>query len=277
MCTTLRPLDSRDLPFAHSLSRLAGWNQTLRDWERFLTLGEGGCFLAEYDGCPAGTATTTCYGSDLAWIGMVLVHPDFRRRGIGGKLLHRAINHLRNDRGIACVRLDATPEGRPLYESLGFQAEWGLRRWRREGGGNVTDEALRTPEVSDASCELDEGVFGADRSALLRSLAEGSLAGVSLPDGSFGLMRDGERAVYLGPVTAGSSASGIAMIENLVRQCPGDRVIFWDLPDQNTIATDLALSLGFRPVRELTRMWLGDAPAPFDPSRNFGLAEPGLG
>ena len=277
MCTTLRSLVSRDLSFAHRLSQLAGWNQTRRDWERFLTLGQGGCFLAEYDGVPAGTATTTCYGSDLAWIGMVLVDPGFRRRGIGTDLLQRAIHYLRDERGISCVRLDATPEGRPLYEGLGFQAEWGLRRWRREAVGNQCNEVLLHPEFSDAAFALDKLVFGADRSGLLRSLASGSLAGASLPDGSFGLIRDGERAVYLGPVTAASSVSGATLIENLARQCPGDRVIFWDLPDENFIATDMAVSLGFRPVRELTRMWLGDAPAPSDPLRIFGLAEPGLG
>ncbi|MCB1202766.1 MAG: GNAT family N-acetyltransferase, partial [Verrucomicrobiae bacterium] len=57
---------------------------------------------------PAGTATTTSYASDLAWIGMVLVHPDFRRQGIGTALLERAIRHLREERRVTCVRLDAT-------------------------------------------------------------------------------------------------------------------------------------------------------------------------
>jgi len=47
--------------------------------------------------------------------------------------------------------------------------------------------------------------------------------------------------------------------------------------DENFIATDVAVSLGFRPVRELTRMWLSDATAPTDPLKIFGLAEPGLG
>jgi len=278
MTARLRPLLETDLPFAHGLSRAAGWNQTPTDWQRFLDLGEGGCFLAEHEGEPAGTATTISYGTDLAWIGMVLVDPRFQRRGIGTDLLKGAIQHLREIRGITCVRLDATPAGRPLYEGLGFEAEWGLRRWRREarvGAVDFADEA--TMNLSPESLVLDRVVFGADRSELLHSLTAGSLAGRSLPDGSFGFLRKGERAIYLGPVTAKTTDSGLTLVERLVHAVPAGREIFWDLPDENTAATKLAASLGFVLVRELTRMWLGDHPLPCDPSRIFGLAEPALG
>jgi len=278
MTTRLRPLLETDLPFAHRLSRAAGWNQTPADWQRFLALGKDGCFLAEHEGEPAGTATTTCYGTDLAWIGMVLVDPRFQRRGIGTALLHGAIRYLREDRGITCVRLDATPAGRPLYEGLGFRAEWGLRRWRREERGESTED-FPAPAITltGESLALDRSVFGADRSALLRSLAAGSFGVVTLPDGSFGFVREGERALYLGPVTAASATSGLALAEQLVNTCPPHREIFWDLPDENTAAGELAVSLGFQPVRELTRMWLGDNPLACDPGKIFGLAEPALG
>lgn len=277
MTIRLRPLVSTDLPFAHDLSRDAGWNQTRADWERFLRLGDGGCFLAEDEGQPAGTVTTISYGSDLAWIGMVLVHPDFQRRGIGTALLKGAIHHLRERRGISCVRLDATPAGEPLYEGLGFMAEWGLRRWRREGGSESHLPAPATTVLFPDSLALDRRVFGADRANLLHSLAAASIAGVTLPDGSFGFLREGQRALYLGPVTAATPDSGLTVARALVTAAPGHREIFWDLPAQNTMASDLALSLGFQPVRDLTRMWLGDRALACDPARIFGLAEPALG
>ena len=124
----LRLLTPADLPFADSLRALVGWNQTIRDWQRFLALQPDGCFLAEWDGSPAGTATTICYGTDLAWIGMVLVHPDYRGRGIGTALLQHCIDFLRQ-RQVRCIKLDATPQGQPLYTSLGFCMEWPLSRW----------------------------------------------------------------------------------------------------------------------------------------------------
>ena len=71
----IRVLGPADVSFADSLRELAGWNQTLADWHRFLAMEPAGCFLAEWEEKPAGTATTLCYGTDVAWIWMVLVQP----------------------------------------------------------------------------------------------------------------------------------------------------------------------------------------------------------
>lgn len=282
MAPQLRPLTVSDLEFAHALSRQTGWNQTRRDWERFLSLAPQGCFLAEVEGSPAGTATTTAYGTDLAWIGMVLVDPAFRRRGIGTALLDGAIRYLQDQARVTCIRLDATPEGRPLYESLGFVAEWDLRRWvRGESSGDDEPHPIPTNAKADpfppSSLELDRSIFGADRALLLESLRDGSDDGLIFSDGSFGFRRSGERAHYLGPVTAVSCRSGLDLVEALISRCPSDRPLFWDLPEANTSATTLAARLGFAPARVLTRMRLGDAPVAQDPVRTFGLAEPGLG
>ena len=53
----LRLLTREDLPFADSVRAFAGWNQTIADWERFLAAEADGCFLAGWNGAPAGTAT----------------------------------------------------------------------------------------------------------------------------------------------------------------------------------------------------------------------------
>lgn len=278
MASLIRTLLPSDLAFGLELSGLAGWNQTRRDWERFLSLAPEECFLAEVDGQTAGTATTTSYESDLAWIGMVLVHPDFRRQGMGTALLERAIRHLREERRVTCVRLDATPDGKPLYEGLGFRSEWGLRRWVKEVH-ETSSRFSSTPEwtFSSASLELDRAVFGASRFELLQSLLTGSSGGITLEDGSFGLIRPGKRASYLGPVTAASRQSAEVVIRELLESCPPGNTVFWDIPDPNEAATGLAERLGFQPVRVLTRMWLGDRAIEQDPERIVALAEPGLG
>lgn len=275
----IRGLIETDLGFAGRVREIAGWNQLPADWRRFLALEPDGCFLAEVDGQAAGTATTTVYGSDLAWIGMVLVHPDFRRRGVGTALLGHAIHYLREIRRIPSVKLDATPEGLPLYEKLGFQAEWGLRRWLSKPGAHRTggERVLSSFPLSPMSAELDREVFGADRLALLRSLEDGALGRESWDDGSFGLMRDGARAVYLGPITARSTIAGEEITKKLISRVPADRPIFWDIPDDHASAVAVAESLDFEPVRELTRMWLGANATPGDPSRMWAIADPALG
>jgi ribosomal protein S18 acetylase RimI-like enzyme len=281
----IRAMRQSDLLFADSLRVLAGWNQTMADWRRFLAMQPQGCFLAEWDDAPAGTATTTVYGPDLAWIGMVLVHPEFRRRGIGRALLLKCLEHLR-DCHVRCIKLDATPEGRPVYEKLGFKDEWTFRRWEGEVIApvvDVPDSHIRAWEQADAIRfdPYDTRAFGASRRNLIIALTKESHRALTFellpgrPTG-FGLLRPGARACYLGPISALSPEHGIALIEALTAQAtsPG---MYWDIPDLNVAATGWAERHGFRVQRNLTRMWLGDNCATGNPLVQFALAGPELG
>lgn len=84
---TIRPFTRDDIPAALGFCAMAGWNQTHDDWMRLFEYQPDGCFAADVDATMAGTVTTTSYGTDLAWIGMVLVHEDYRRRGIAMDLI----------------------------------------------------------------------------------------------------------------------------------------------------------------------------------------------
>jgi GNAT superfamily N-acetyltransferase len=280
----LRVLTEQDLPFADSLRQVAGWNQTLADWKRFLDLSRNGCFLAEWDGTPAGTATTICHGKDLAWIGMVLVHPEFRGRGLGRALLERCLEHLRGQ-GIGCIKLDATPAGERIYDQLGFREEWALTRWELRTPPMVlarVSDPLRACIESDTAAvvELDEVGFGTARPSLLQSLlsqcrqalVEGSAAGLE----GYGVLRDGTRACYLGPVAAVSEEPAARIVRALVSSASGNP-IYWDIPDLNSHAVALAKELGFTPQRALRRMLLGENKHPGNPQTYFAIADPAVG
>jgi GNAT superfamily N-acetyltransferase len=281
----IRQLTRTDLPFADRVRDLAGWNQTKGDWERFLVMEPDGCFLAEWEGEQAGTATTTRYGTSLAWVGMVLVHPGYRRRGIGRALLEHCLDHLRRC-GVRCVKLDATPLGQTMYHHLGFEPEWTFARW----SGCATDlravgsdTALR-PWINEDLVRvetLDAAAFGGSRQRLLAALTVQSSASLLLerPPGhlaGFGLLRPGSRARYLGPVVANSEQSGLELVEGLVARSEG-QTVFWDIPDPNTAAVSWAEQHGFSVQRRLTRMRLGNNPAQDDPRRLFALSGPETG
>jgi ribosomal protein S18 acetylase RimI-like enzyme len=281
----LRELTATDLPFADSIRALAGWNQTLADWERFLATEPHGCFLAEWNGIPAGTATTIRYGRDLAWLGMVIVHPDFRRRGIGRALLEHCISYLRGH-GVRCIKLDATPAGKLVYDRLGFRSEWTLRRW---AGIPATlrcappPPGLRPWQTADAVAveSLDVTAFGVSRRSLLAALARQSSVALVLErkPGSiagFGFARAGSQALYVGPVVANSPESGLALVEALIAQ-NSIKMVYWDIPDPNKAAVSLAQRYGLTVQRPLVRMFLGENSAAGDPRRQFGLAGPEVG
>src|SRR5262245_4850768 len=101
----IRLLRESDIPAAMELKEFAGWNQTENDWRTLLKLEPEGCFAAVLNGQLVGTTTTTCYGRELAWIGMVLVRPEQRRSGIATKLMTTALDYLKPK--VATVKLDA--------------------------------------------------------------------------------------------------------------------------------------------------------------------------
>jgi len=281
----LRRLTEADLQFADALRAQAGWNQTPADWQRFLKMNREGCFLAEWNGIPAGTATTTTYGTDVAWIGMVLVDVAYRQRGIGRALLEACIDHLQS-RGVHCIKLDATPLGKPVYEALGFQTEWTLARW--ELAAAISPAAKSTPDIRDWAAddavraqELDMAAFGTSRKELLVELARDSrvaLVTEASPRGltGYGLMRAGSQASYLGPIAAESPDAGKALVDALIARCGAEK-IYWDIPDSNDAALDWAGKYGFSRQRILTRMFRGENIAIGNPRMQYALAGPEVG
>jgi ribosomal protein S18 acetylase RimI-like enzyme len=265
----IRVMTVDDIDFADSLRATAGWNQTKADWRRFIELAPQGCFIAESQGVRAGTATTISYQNKIAWIGMVLVDPERRRHGIGRGLLLHCIEHLRAS-GVQCIKLDATPLGKKLYDTLGFVDEWTLTRWR----GNVTaapNREFNQISISEIA-KLDEAAFGVNRTDFLRRLAADSRT-VFLSGEGFGMLRPGARAFYFGPVVAKSHAVGLRIMEALL---PGGEIIV-DIPDNNRAAVAWAQSLGLTAERQLHRMRLGPAIPQPAPETLFAIAAPEVG
>src|SRR5258707_5591282 len=194
----LRRLLASDIPAAVELSEQAGWNQTAEDWRMLMDLAPEGCLAIEVDGELAATTTLMCYGRRLAWIGMVLTKLSYRGRGFARRLLTQALTQV-DEMRIETVKLDATDQGRPLYEKIGFRFEQAVERWTRPGSAG---SSITTPLVDAHPAEdwrvADQRVFGADRSKLLKGLAHRSQPLLFL-DGSYFLTRPGRQTRYLGP------------------------------------------------------------------------------
>lgn len=260
---TIRRLTPADLPHAVAISAAAGWNQTIVEWSNLLVLAPETCFGIELDGSLAATATLLRYGRRLAWLGMVLTKREYQRRGLASQLMAHTLQ-VADALGIEAVKLDATDQGQPLYEKLGFVAERPIERWTCSGVIKASTEDLT--EVSLASlAALDREAFGVVRMQLLSLLAAPpaptsdsgrSLEPMVIRDG-FALWRHGRIANYLGPCVANSPGAARRLVAACLAQSDGGWM--WDLFPANAQAVELARQLGFQPTRRLMRMCRGSA------------------
>lgn len=248
--SVIRLASPSDVPGALALTRAVGWNQLASDWQVLMTLSPEGCFALQCDGRLAATTTVICYGKQLAWIGMVLTAPEFRRRGFAELLMRKALQFV-EARGVTTVKLDATEAGVNLYRRLGFVEECAIERWQRPP--SAVDDAAVQLYVPDP--EFDCRVFGADRSKLLSLLATAGAA--SQPGRGYAMGRPGCLAAYFGPCVARSPDAAHTLLRWFLAQSAHENV-FWDLFPDNADAVCLAKEFGFAPVRRLVRMVLSD-------------------
>ena len=275
-------MTERYLAAADELRRLAGWNQTPEDWRALLSLEPDGCFVAVDTGGVIGTVTTTTYGGELAWIGMMLVHPEHRRRGIGTRLMQTALDYLKKSRGINCVRLDATPAGRPVYDKLGFVAEWTFTRHLVRSVSGRPSKGTRELAKGDwpAIERFDSTVFGVSRTRVLQAVTQASRSALVWPNQGpvlgYGVLRPGSQSDYLGPLVCVTPAALCPLVGALLRAANG-RSVFWDIADDNTPVIELAKDFDFKPVRPLTRMRLGSDAVRTNLAAQIAMADPSIG
>ena len=277
-----RAFGAADLAAGARLVEQAGWNQVDDDWRCFVQRGTA---YAVEDAASrvVATAATLPYAG-VAWISMVLVDLDWRRRGIASGLIARCTRDLAAA-GLVPV-LDATPAGRTVYAGMDFLDVLGLQRWQR---GDRADDAgaspaagLRTMRATDLDdvAALDARAFGAPRAWLIESLAArgAGFAAVMECDGRIigaVLGRPGRKATQVGPIVATNEAAAVTLLRHAAASIAGP--VFIDALDHHAALAAAIERAGFTKQRPYTRMaWRTDA-IPGDPARYFAAAGPELG
>jgi GNAT superfamily N-acetyltransferase len=94
--------------------RLGSYKAWLAESPDARVLAGGGIVIANWPGYPGEPI------AKRAWILNMYTEPQARRHGIAKQLLQTMLDWCRNE-GFRTISLHASPAGRPLYESLGFQ------------------------------------------------------------------------------------------------------------------------------------------------------------
>lgn len=254
---TLRDAALDDLPAIAALRESVGWS--VNEWALRAVIGRPNarCLVVVAGDGLAGTGSGIVYGP-LGFVGNMIVAPVHRRRGIGSVVLETITAHLA-EAGCRRLELNATSEGRPLYErhgfaSLGRSATTQLRRDVRLARDPSVATRPAGPEALEDLAAYDRPRFGGDRRALLELL-------LADPAATFlAAQRNGEIVGYacvrtdtprLGPLLADEPAVAETLLAEAFDLLPGAGGLRLNLPPDN------------RPGREWLR-GLGAAIEPWD-------------
>jgi len=260
--TIIRQMRDSDVESAMHLKEAELWNQTESDWRYFLKRSPDLCLVASLKNEVIGTVTAMNYHNRKAWIGMMLVASDHRRKGVGLKLLRSILDRLA---GCDLIGLDATPVGAMVYQGLGFKEEHELVRMSTEGietsSLGLYVDRVEPIEASDILeiCRLDEEAFGANRCDLIQHLVEDTpdLCWRAKREGKvvgFNLGRRGTRFTHIGPIVANSLEDAKALVAQTSRII-GESPVALDVPEEKREWQSWLTQLGFSKQRSLTRMY----------------------
>ena len=268
--STEHELRDEHIPGCLALSQAASWNQNEADWRLMLALGRG--WGLSVDGTLVASTLVIPYGG-FAWISMVLVLPEHRRKGYASRLLRVAIDDLRAS-GLRPI-LDATPAGREVYRQEGFQDTWTFKRFVLRGAEHGMNGRARRAINWRKALELDAEAFGGDREWLLRTLQK------RLPDAALGaeegfvLGRDGREARQVGPLVARDEATALELLEQALGNVAAP--VYVDVVDHATRMQEWLQQRGFEFQRPFTRMVHGGDRAPGNEKLVYLVAGPELG
>lgn len=277
---TLRPMTDADLPAAQSLTADLRWPHRLADWAQAFRHAEG--VVAERDGELVGTALRWRWGPDHATVGLVVVAPACQGRRIGHRLMTAVLDGLDH----RTVLLNATAEGRGLYERLGFERTGELRQ--HQGTAQPSPPIalepgwrLRPASQNDlpALQQLDAQARGMSRPALIEDLlAEADTTVVLDHDDravGFAILRRFGRGHIVGPVVAPDAEGAKALIAHLSGLNAG-RFTRIDVDFDSGLAEWLE-SIGLPRVDAPTTMVRGQPLQGAEGTRLFAIATQALG
>ncbi len=241
-----------DIAAGLDLVAAAGWNQTAADWKAMLRLGNG-YGVRDERGRIIAMTVVIAYPPRVGWIGMLLVHPDYRQRGIATRLLRHAIDVLRRRR--LAPMLDAPTAGFGC-EKLGFAATASLNRWHGRGRGPGAASGPSAEQLREAVAR-DQAACGYSREALLLDLAARPDALTLVGPAGHLFSRAGRRATEIGPVVAETEAGAITLVGDAIDTIEGEVILH--VPTGQTALGEMLAGRGFAVNGAFTRMVLGPA------------------
>ena len=264
-------------------ARNEGWNPGEFDYEVFWETDPDGFYgFFESDKLIAGGAIVS-YNGKFGFMGLFIVHPDYRNKGLGRQLwfLRRDKLISRLDEG-ASIGMDGVVAMQPFYSKGGFEIYYKDERYERLGEQFHISEFISNIELKDFELisAYDKKCFGFCRDDFLYNWLKMSNAKTFKYKGErslmgFAVLRKVIEGYKIGPLFA----DNYNVAQELYKACLNAAVganVYLDIPMLNENAVKLVKAFKAKYVFECARMYY-NSPPEIEINKLFGITTFELG
>jgi len=271
-------LNEQDIPQLIRLSEKVGWDY---DEPEIKTIMASGTVYGHRTttGEITACAAIVPYKEDLASLGMVIVHPDYRRLGLGKTATMKCIQSLPVS---VPIMLISTPEGKPMYEQLGFKSVDSVQKFLCDSFQTPMnlDMSEYTIEPFQSSylpqiVKLDKAACGASRDKFLAVRIEQAKNAIVVKNSSgnvvgYALSIRGTVNFLIGPIVAPNHKVAINLLNRLV--IGNKNRIRIDIPQGQAEFGSMLMRCGFMMVSQPPIMVFNSDKLPKRSGQLFGIA-----
>ena len=273
----VRTMSASEVAMSVEWAAAEGWNPGRHDARCFREADPAGFFVGIWRGEPAACLAAVAYDEHFGFIGLYIVKPEFRGKGLGMRIWQHGMRYL----GERNIGLDGVVAQQANYRKSGFRLAYrNIRYQGRVGGIGCAQVAAAADVPFEQLLAYDRRCFPAARerfvsvwiaqpdAVALATIDAGRVAG-------YGVVRRCHAGCKIGPLFADDADVATGLFRALASRMPGE-VIVLDVPETNPAAVALAEGHGMSSVFETTRMYTKEAPA-IAIDRVFGVTSFELG
>lgn len=236
-----------------------GWNPGLDDAEAFYHADPDGFYVATDEADrPVATISVVNHNAEFAFLGLYIVSPEFRGKGIGMALWEHALRHTGN----RTVGLDGVEAQQKNYEASGFKHAGATTRFEGAIQGK-RDPVIRLAQSDDLPALIAKEVSasGVAKPAYLRAwFASSETRQTIVSDGTaamdgFCTIRACRNGAKIGPLVANDASVSQRLVAHAATLFEGPVIL--DVPQTASDLTRLCAHHGLMPGFRTARMYRG--------------------
>ncbi|KUY88522.1 GCN5 family acetyltransferase [Burkholderia territorii] len=273
----VRTMSASDVAMSVEWAAAEGWNPGLHDAQCFRQADPAGFFVGLWRGEPVACLAAVAYDEHFGFIGLYIVKPEFRGKGLGMRIWQHGIHYL----GERNIGLDGVVAQQANYGKSGFRLAYRNIRYQ----GHVS--GIGCAYVAEAADVPFEQLLAYDRQCFPVSRERFVSVWIAQPDAvalatidagrvaGYGVVRRCQAGCKIGPLFADDADVATGLFRALASRMPGEMIVL-DVPETNRAAVGLAEGHGMSSVFETARMYTKEAPA-IAIDRVFGVTSFELG